>query len=305
MAYSPATGQLYSTSLPNPGVNNKIIVINTKANPITTTTLYVGSSASSNPSTVALNPVNGKIYTANFKDQSVSVIDPSHNNSVTTIQIQTPYPQFIAVDSGTGEVYVTALGPLVCNPSCDGGLTAIDPTTNLITTTVQVGNTPSSVAVDPSSHNVYVANFVDGTVDVISPSQGYALTHTISTGPYTGPTALVLDSSGKVYAASQNTHSTPNNPLPGYVDVINPALAYSVTAITVGIDPLFITFDSGADLIAVSNYSSNTISYISPTSLSVTATIAVGSEPNAIISNGTFKGAAVANSDGTVSLITD
>jgi YVTN family beta-propeller protein len=216
-----------------------------------------------------------------------------------------PTPQFIAFDPGTGEVYVTALGPLVCNPSCDGGLTAIDPTTNLITTTVQVGNTPSSVAVDPSSHNVYVANFVDGTVDVISPSQGYALTHTISTGPYTGPTALVLDSSGKVYAASQNTHSTPNNPLPGYVEVINPAQGYSVSSINVGVDPSFITFDSGVSLIAVANQQSNTVSYISPTSLTVTTTVAVGTMPNAMLTNGTYKGTAVANGDGTVSLIAD
>jgi YVTN family beta-propeller protein len=271
--------------------------------------LHVGSSATSNPVTVALNPVNGKIYTANYVDQSVSVIDPSHNNSVTTIQIQTPYPQFIAVDSGTGEVYVTALGPLVCNPSCIGSLTAIDPTANLITKTVQVGNTPSSVAVDPSSHNVYVANFVDGTVDVISPSQGYALTHTISTGPYTGPTALVLDSSGKVYAASQNTHSTPSNPLPGYVDVIDPSRGYAVTAITVGNTPQLVTYDSGVNLVAVLNSGSDTVSYISPTSLSVTATIAVGSQgpyAYAMITNGTYKGTAVANeASGSVSLITD
>ncbi len=46
---------------------------------------------------------------------------------------------------------------------CDGTLTVIDPTTNAVTATVQVGIMPNAIVVDPSTHNVYVENISDGT----------------------------------------------------------------------------------------------------------------------------------------------
>lgn len=292
IAYSQATGLLYATNV-NQTVNSDITVINTRATPVTTTTVHVGL----NPSMISVNPVNGKVYTADYNNSSVSVIDPSNNNSTVTIPHLTAYPWNLGFDPSSGEVYVTAAGGVGCN--CNSTLTVIDPMTNAVTATVPVGKLPYTVAVDPQTHSVYVANITDGTVNVISPSLGYTVTKTLSTGPYSQPWAIALDSAGRLFVALRFLNQ---------VAVIDPSQSYSVTNINVGSFPVAVVFDSGANVIGVLNITSNTVSYISPESLLVTATIDVGLQygDGAIITNGTFEGTAVANANsGTVSLVTD
>jgi YVTN family beta-propeller protein len=51
----------------------------------------------------------------------------------------------------------------------DGTVSLIDAATNTVTTTIEAGPEPDGMAVDPSTHAVYVADFADATVRVISP----------------------------------------------------------------------------------------------------------------------------------------
>jgi len=49
---------------------------------------------------IAVNPVNGKVYVANyatFPNNTISIIDPALNNSVTTIISESPYAWAIAM----------------------------------------------------------------------------------------------------------------------------------------------------------------------------------------------------------------
>lgn len=70
-------------------------------------------------------------------------------------------------------------------------------------TSVAVGRIAQAVAVDPNSHQVWVANELDNNVSVITPSpNGYASMNVQVGG---APVAIAIDGSGKAYVANLNT----------------------------------------------------------------------------------------------------
>ena len=78
-----------------------------------------------------------------------------------------------------------------------------------VTATIHVGSEPDAVAIDPSSHNVYVANFDSKTVSVIDES-GDAKTGKVTATIHvrSGPDAVAVDSSNhNVYVANGNGDS--------------------------------------------------------------------------------------------------
>ncbi|MGB7897965.1 MAG: YncE family protein, partial [Candidatus Sulfotelmatobacter sp.] len=70
------------------------------------------------------------------------------------------YPQAVAVNSVTNQIYVTNLN--------SSNVTVIDGATNN-TTTVAVGNGPDTVGVNTNTNQIYVANLGSGNVTVITP----------------------------------------------------------------------------------------------------------------------------------------
>ena len=86
----------------------------------------------------------GKAYVANFKDNTVSVIDTADGKVVATIPVvQGPHGMAITRDGRT--VYVAGDG--------SSSLSVIDTATDKVVKTVEVGKTPNGLALTPDGKN--------------------------------------------------------------------------------------------------------------------------------------------------------
>src|SRR4051812_17493421 len=122
--------------------------------------------------------------------------------------------------------------------------------THRATATVPVGKRPYQVAVDPSSHTVYVTNDDDGTITVIDASTR-AVTATVPAGQH------------------------PAGPIPGTAAPPRPAPAPAPA----GQHPHGVALDPSSHTSYVTNYFDNTVSVIDTSTRAVTATVPVGKYP--------------------------
>ena len=106
-------------------------------------------------SAIAITPDGKKVYVANWRSNTVSVIDTT-NNKVTKIKVDDPGAMAITPDGK--KVYVANKG--------DKTVSVIDTKNNKVTK-IKAGN-PEAMAITPDSKKVYVANGSDGTVSVIN-----------------------------------------------------------------------------------------------------------------------------------------
>jgi YVTN family beta-propeller protein len=121
------------------------------------------------PGFVAVSPTGaeaGNVYVTNLTG-TVSVFD-SANNPVTTVQLPgtTPEPYGVAVSPTGAEA-----GYVYTANSNTNAVSVINPATNAVVQTIDVGNHPLGVAVSPTgpqAGDVYVTNAADDTVSVIS-----------------------------------------------------------------------------------------------------------------------------------------
>jgi YVTN family beta-propeller protein len=130
------------------------------------------------PAGVAVDAGTQTVYVLNGNN-TVSVIDERTNTVTATVTIG--YGPFafgggVAVDPTTRTVYAASEnteGSVA--PENASTVTVIDGNTDEVMTKIAVGGNPSGVAVDPSSHTVYVANGLDNTLSVIDEN-----THTVT-----------------------------------------------------------------------------------------------------------------------------
>jgi YVTN family beta-propeller protein len=117
-------------------------------------TIPVGGS----PFIVAANPRTHRVYVTNQLGHSMSVIDGSTNQVVTTVQFSGPALPFgVAVNPVTNRVYVAG-----------GNVVAVfDGRTNTQRASVRVGLGPDRIAINTKTNRIYVTNENDGTVSVI------------------------------------------------------------------------------------------------------------------------------------------
>jgi len=132
-----------------------------------TTETVVGTVAvGDNPAGVAVNPVTGKVYVANFRDAStvtdtVSVI--SGTTVVGTIGVGDA-PSQIAVNPNTNLIFVTNHGHGTNYGEEGSSVSVIDGSTDTVTKTIPLvldvsepGQGPHGIAVNPNTNEIYVA----------------------------------------------------------------------------------------------------------------------------------------------------
>jgi YVTN family beta-propeller protein len=166
-------------------VTNKIYVANDCGTDITcsslgTVTVIDGATLSTTavnvgayPEEIEVNPATNLIYVANNCGSDVtcnspgtaSVINANNNYSVATVNLGI-LPYFLDIDTVANKIYmVNTCGN---DPNCKspGTVTVIDGATNSAVP-IGVGDQPQALAVNSSTHTVYVPNFLDNTVSVI------------------------------------------------------------------------------------------------------------------------------------------
>jgi YVTN family beta-propeller protein len=103
------------------------------------------------PIAVTVNPVTNMVYAANYNNGTVSVVDGSTNETVTTITVG-PMPFSLAVNPITNIIYVSNTG----SPQGTGmSIMAIDGNTNTVVATLPLKVYPGFIAVNPITNMVY------------------------------------------------------------------------------------------------------------------------------------------------------
>lgn len=102
------------------------------------------------PCAVAINRVTRRLYTVNYGDETVSVIDLQTRKAIATVPVG-KQPQGIAIDSTANRIYVA-------NVHSDS-VTVIDGEKSTVLGVRGAGKNPYAVTVDEASGHVYVANY--------------------------------------------------------------------------------------------------------------------------------------------------
>jgi len=189
--------------------------------------------------------------------------------------------------------FASALPPIYITNNSSNTLSVINTTTNLVTATILVGNSPSGIAVTADGTRVYVSNTTDGTVSVIDTSVNTVIA-TINVG--FAPIGVVVNTAGtRLYVV---------NGLSNTVSVIDTATNTIITNIAVGTSPYGIAVNLAGTTAYVTNNASGTVSVIDAATNTVVASIAVGTGPKGLAVSPSGSRVYVANSTaGTVSVI--
>jgi len=236
VAFIPASTPV-SIQTNNPSTTLPATTTTTKL-PATVESMHVGGY----PYGVAVNTQTDRIYVANNGDGTLSVIDGSSNQVISTVP-GTSGALEVAVNPNTNMIYVT-------NP-LGNEVFAINGSSNSILSVIPVGNTPEGIAVDSNSNRVFVANLKDNSVSVIDGSSNKAIS-TIAVGrsPYS---VAVNTQTGRVYV----TNSQGNT-----VSVIDGSSNSVTSTLAVGSNPYAVAVNANANKIYVANLQSNTLSVI-------------------------------------------
>jgi len=169
------------------------------------------------PSAIAVNSNNERVYVANLQSFSVSIIDGTAGTAMATLPVGDA-PQAVAVNADTDLVYV-ANGE-------SASVSVIDGASDTVVDTIPVGVGPLSMAVDPSADRVYVVNAGESTVSVV---EG-ATARVVATVPVDGmPWAVAVNSETNCIYVAQRQNNT--------VLVIDGAsIGQASSAATIGID---------------------------------------------------------------------
>ncbi|QLL05860.1 serine/threonine-protein kinase [Mycobacterium vicinigordonae] len=235
------------------------------------------------PEAVAIDAVNHVAYTANYQDDSVSMIDTVRRAVAATVPVGKG-PVGIAVDPASHTACTAN--------NRDDSVSVIDTVGGAVAATVRVGTNPWGVSIDPSTRAAYVANMWDYTVSVINlDSRTVTATIPVGKNPYgvaidpTAHTAYVANSSDGTLSAI-DTHS----------------LAV-VATIPVGNDPRGVAVDPLTHTAYVTNEAEGATSVVNLENRRVIATIHIGNSPYGVTVDPANQIVYTANHDSAVSVI--
>ena len=242
-----------------------------KVNPLRNPELNI----SVEPYDIAVNPVTGKLYVANPRFHTISVIDGSTDRPVGYVRVQN-YPLAIAVDEEMNKVFVAN--------SRSNTVSVIDGLVNKVTANISVGQKPVAIALDNDEMGLdslmFVVNSDSNTVSVVDTTNN-TLKDTIPVGKGPGPVAI-NPISNRLYVANADSNT---------VSVID----YVVTTggdfndtkigdIPVGPYPTSIALDPNTNKLYVAISGSNALSVINGRTNSLEEKdIVVGARPSSIL----------------------
>jgi YVTN family beta-propeller protein len=190
-----------------------------------------------------------------------------------------------SISGGSGGITVTGTGMLILGVTTPGNSTGVvvlpandsDDTVvgagNLILTG---GNGSASVAYDPSTGGIVVANAYSGSVTFLNPNgSSFTLGGTLQLG--SDPDAVAMANGSYLYVANAGSDNV------SVVQASASAGTRVVGSVAVGGSPDGLAFDSVNGYLYVANQLSNNVSVIDTATNHVVGTLAVGSSPSAIV----------------------
>jgi serine/threonine protein kinase, bacterial len=276
------------------------------------------------PEAVAVDPAAHLVYTVNYEDGTVSVIDivrwaltasipvghgpagvaldpvahiavAANNRDDTASVIDTTHQTVIATVKVGTNPWGVAIDPdehaaYVAN-MWDYSVSVINLETRSVVATIPVGKNPYGVAIDPTTHTAYTANSSDGTVSVIDTAK-LTVEATIPVG--NDPRGVAIDT------AHHNAFIT--NEAEGAVTVINLDSRRLTTTLHVGNSPFGVAVDPGAHAVYTANHDS-ALSVIDTNTLTVTGAIRIGKDTFTVAVDPTSHSLYTATVDNSVSVI--
>lgn len=259
--------------------SNSVAVIDSSIDQVTTQ-IPVGTG----PVRICMSPDRLKAYVSNGGAATVSVVDAATLTTTATILVGAK-PQESAVTPDGGRLFVVH--------QSTSPVTVIDTATNLVIANIVIGgNTAKDILFTLDGRFAYIANYSEGTVNVID-----AATYRVKTIPTAaGPRRLAISPAGdRVFVT---------NYLGNSMSVINTLTQKLIATIPVGFEPRGIATTPSGDTIYVTNVGDGTVSIINSATLTVIKTITVGTIPWQVTITNDGTRAFVSNAgSGTVSVI--
>lgn len=243
LLFDPQNNLLY---VANYGSQN-VSVVNT-----TTDTVIANIPVGHDAWEFAYDPTNNLIYLANDASNVVSIIDPRTNHLVGNISTG-------SYESPSDVTYDPYNGDLLVDEDISSDLLVIDPSNNSILRAIPtIGYGNGGVAIDPTSHYVYLAVRSDDAVVGLDVQNGTVMT---STPFIQAPGGDVLDTSNNLLYVSVGGFGSP-----GYnqVSYFYPGSTRVLGNMTVGNHPSDI-INPCTGVIAVDNYYSGVVNIINDT----------------------------------------
>jgi YVTN family beta-propeller protein len=113
---------------------------------------------------VAVNPTTNMVYAGGGNAKAIFIINGSTNKEAGIIPLE-HYPEDITVDQKRSKIYVTSsetsfsvVSDGSLSSESNGFVSVIDATNNTEIKNIQVGTSPSAIAVNPDTNMIYVAN---------------------------------------------------------------------------------------------------------------------------------------------------
>src|SRR3989442_9425106 len=256
VAVNPSTGRIY---VANRG-DGTISVINSATKTVVGT-ITVGDI----PAELAVNPATNRLYLTYSDNNIPPVIDGSTGQVVGSIAI----PQngkAIAVTSLTNTIYLPGGGSSGSVPAST--LFLVSGSNNTVLRTIGIGSGPFSVAVNPNSNRVYVANFYDWTISVVDGS----LKSAISTVPVNGaPDGIAVNPGTNRLYVNDETH----NAL-----LVLDASTYAILAqVPVGSFPNAVDLNPKTNRVYVVNSAGGSVTIVDGNTNAVVSVLKVGNFP--------------------------
>jgi YVTN family beta-propeller protein len=203
------------------------------------------------------------VYTGNYDNETVSVIDTATNQVVgSPIPIDgEPYTMAIAPDGKTLYVGVTS----------GEDLSVVDTQTNQVTGTIPLGiSEASTIAISPDGKKAYVAGYSDEAVVTVDLQAKQVVGPPIETDE--SPWGIAFSPDGKIALLTNEEKDS--------VSVIDTATNQIVgTAIPVGNGPINVIFSADGGTAYTTNQNDNTVSVINVGARQTETSIKVGENP--------------------------
>jgi YVTN family beta-propeller protein len=227
------------------GGQDTISVIDTQNRSEILPKISVGAS----PQELAVSPDGTRLYVAHKAGtygNKVTVVELDNNNLVHQVDLQTNAVEGkdVVVRPDSGFAYVAEYGP----DGVDGWVEVIKPSAQLVTS-IEVGQKPRRLALNPSGSRLFVSNYDSGTVSVIRSNNNPIVLATTSVGAQ--PRGIAVTPDGTKTFVTNLEGGAPN----GTVSVIDDTNSTypELTRFNVGRQPWHVTITPDGKWAYVSN----------------------------------------------------